>query len=214
MVVTAHWPTFSLTKQERKDVRRYLFLLSFLAIGVAYGKHISWSEGVLVLRDHQVLVGEVVIEPALNVVLFRAEGSSTFYATEKVDYVVFHDPIAGLNRMFLARQSSGPSHPSTELYEVVLRGPLSVLRKPKGSRVPALTDVNSFDYYIVSGESVELVKLSQFNRKVLPIIESHFSKTQLKEIVRAQKLNLGRMSDTIRLIQYYNDWSTSTASAK
>ena len=194
-------------------MRGYFLILLFAVAGTyANGKSVPWHDGVLVLKDHQVLVGEVVIEPAFDVILFRSEDHSSFCAIDKVDYVVYHDAVAGLNRKFLALQTENRARDAFQLYEVVIQGPLSVVRKPRGSYIPDLDDVNSFEYFVLNGEH-SLVRVSRFNKDVYPTIEAYFTKAQLKSFLHQRKLDPQRLPDALRLIQHYNDWRMASASA-
>lgn len=194
-------------------MRRSLILFLVLAGTTGQAKSITWHDGVLVLKNDKVLVGEVIIEPALNVVLFRSGDQSSYYPSPEINYVIYHDKDADLNRKFMSVATEQAGREINELYEVVLRGEISVIRKPRSANIPALADVGNFDYFVLE-DSNQVVKLSQFNKKVFPTIEASFSKQQLREFMHEKKLDPRRITDAIQLIQYYNDWAMVSASAE
>lgn len=86
------------------------------------------------------------------------------------------------------------------LYEVVLRGTLWVLRKPARHHSVPLYDDEYLYYLLVNSE---LVPLKKFGTTVYPQLNS-LSERQLSSYVRSKHFNPHRQADAIRIIQYFN----------
>jgi len=184
-------------------VRRYSFLLFLIITTSTYAESIKWHDGVLVLKNNDVLVGRLTIQPALNVILFQSEDQSAFYQLDKVDYVTYHDQEANLSRTFLSLSLAENGRTLNHLYEVVLRGRISVVRKPRSAYIPEVTDVGSFDYFVL--ENGRAIELTQFRKKVFPSMEASCNKSQLKSFMREKGLDPNDNKDALRLIEYFND---------
>jgi hypothetical protein len=157
-------------------------------------------------------VGDVTIQPALDVVLFRAGDCSSFYHVKDVDYVTYHDTEANLGRKFVALKFSHKGLLIPQLFEVVVSGKLSVVRKPASTYVPAVDDVRAFDYFIVKEGNV--VEITEFRKKIFPLIAASCSRACLKVFMREKQIDPGRNDDALRLIEYYNNGSIAHASVK
>lgn len=155
------------------------------------------------LKDNKVLVGRVTIQPALNVILFQSEDRSAFYQLDRVDYVTYHDQDANLSRKFLSLSLPANDRNSHHLYEVVLSGRISVIRKPRSAYIPEVTDVGSFDYFVM--ENGRAIELTQFRKKVFPAMEASCNKSQLKSFMREKGLDPNDNKDALRLIEYFNE---------
>lgn len=164
---------------------------------------VTWYEGVVVLKTNEVMVGEVFIQPSLNVVLFRSSGKTSFFPAGKISYVNFNDGKVNMPRKFIAQISKLNGREMANLYEVVLQGEMSVVRKPKGSVVHGaeMDDVRSFDYFILWNNN--LLKLSDFKRSIYPSMAEDSG--WLKNIAQKERLDPNHASDAIRLIHFYNE---------
>ena len=184
-------------------VKAYLSILCIVAAMAAEAGSIDWHEGVLVLKNKEVHVGQLTIQPALNVILLQSDHGSAYYHFDQVDYLTFYDEVNKLSRKFLSVSFGEEIKPNYQLCEVVVAGQISVIRKPISTYVPAVEDVGSYDYFTLENEHIE--RLTQFRRKVIPSMEASSSKERLKLFMRENGLDPNRNSDAIRLIEYYND---------
>lgn len=193
-------------------MKRLFFACFLLTCFHTHAESVNWRQGILVLKDQQVLVGNVIVQPALNVILFSTGTQSTFYHLDQVEYVTYHDPTAGLKRKFISLpgdQKKGDR--MFQLYEVVLMGRIAVIRKPiHTTYIPAVDDVGSFEYFVLENE--QLVQLTQFRKKIFPGMEASYSAGSLKLFMRRKRLDPNRNSDAIRLIEYYNDGTIASES--
>lgn len=179
-------------------------ILFFVFLSVAVqAKTIEWHNAVVVLNTNQVLVGEVVIQPGLDLILFKSGDTRTFYAANNINYININDGDVDTPRKFVSLPVDKHGRLTTNLYEVVLQGELSVLRKPRGGSLPEYNDAYSYDYFVK--KSSGLVKLSDFRKSIYPIIQGYYSEGQLTKFMNQENLNPWSPSDAIKLIEIYND---------
>lgn len=187
------------------SMRPALIFLFVIANFVAHSRStLQWYEAVIVLNDHEVLVGEVVIQPSFDIVLFKSGSERTYYPVSKINYINIHEEGVNVPRKFITHvdhREQGRSF--VHLYEVVLQGELTVLRKPNGKSLPEFDDVYAYDYFIKEDASV--IKLADFKRKIYPRIERYYSSKQLIHYLRKEKLDPGSPADAIKIIDMYND---------
>lgn len=181
----------------------FLALLVFTGTNAYSKSTLEWHEAVVVLNDSEVLVGEVVIEPSLDMVLFRSGELRTFYPAGEIKFMNIHDEGVKFPRKFISLLSEERGRSTSKLYEVVLQGELSVVRKPRGGSLPDMDDVYSYDYFVQRDASI--IKLSDFRKKIYPIIQQYYAEKQQIFSLDAEQLNPNSPSDAIKLIQIYND---------
>jgi hypothetical protein len=114
-----------------------------------------------------------------------------------------HDNDVRFPRKFLSLQQEEHGRLVNKLYEVVLQGELSVIRKPRGTSLPHTNDVHSYDYFIK--DNATIIRFSDFRKRILPVIESYYSPKPLMKFLNEEQINPSLPSDVIRLIDIYND---------
>ena len=180
---------------------RYFLIVSTILASLQASATIPvrWVEGVIVLKNREVKVGEMIIQPSLDMVFFRSEEGASFFPAGKVQYIRFRDEEKSIIRKFISVEAKTEAH----LYEVVTDGSLAVIRKPKGSTVPTITDPYGFDYFILMGS--EMIGFSGFKKGVFPVIEQFYGKDRLSDLMRKEELSFEYPSDIIRLVVFYNE---------
>lgn len=179
----------------------FLFILTSL---VANGRNsLQWNEAVVVLNDHEVLVGEVVIQPSFDIVLFKSGSERTYFPVSKISYINMREEGVNVPRKFVTQVDKENGRSVVRLYEVVLQGELSVLRKSNGKSLPNFEDAHSFDYFVKENTSV--VKLADFKKKIYPKIERYYSEKNLTQYLRREHLDPSSPADAIKLIDMYNE---------
>jgi hypothetical protein len=179
----------------------FLFLLTGFAANSR--SSLQWHEAVVVLNDHEVLVGEVVIQPSFDIVLFKAGSERTYYPVSKISYINMREDGINVPRKFVTHTERENGRSVVSLYEVVLQGEISVLRKPNGKTLPGFDDAFSFEYFTKHEASV--LKLASFKRKVYPRIERFYAEKGLSQYLRKEHLDPSSPADAIKLIGMYNE---------
>lgn len=177
-----------------------LFMISFTSIAK---DNLAWVQGLVVLKNKEVKVGELIIQPALNLVLFRNDKQVTYFLYDKVLYIRFHEAGEQLIRKFISYSTTDTEKGGVcTLYEVVTEGLITVIRKPKGAMLPHVADPYGYEYFTLHNNRIE--PLINFPTLILPEIESFFGKSQLKHILRKEKIDPRQPDGAIRLIDLFN----------
>jgi len=150
-----------------------------------------------------VLIGEVVIQPSFDIVLFKSGSERTYFPVSKISYINMREEGINVPRKFVTQVDRENGRSTVHLYEIVLQGELSVLRKPNGKSLPNFEDAHSFDYFVKENTSV--VKLADFKKKIYPKIERYYSEKQLTQYLRKERLDPSSPADAIILIDMYNE---------
>jgi hypothetical protein len=182
-------------------VKRYLFFCLLLLNAVSlFAREIVWHEGSVVLKTKEVLVGEVSIEPAYDLILHRVEGRVEVYPAHKIQSLHFYDEEANINRKFISLKQEGVFN-HHQLYEVVLWGAVNVYRKQKAWTGNSPSDADGFNYYVSYRD--HLNDIHKFRDRVYPyLLESAGS--LLSVFMDENNLNPNLSASAITIAQFYN----------
>ena len=181
-------------------------LLIFLAV---YNTHATnnpentWHEGSLVLSDKQVLKGEIVVQGAFDLVLFREEGENfTIFPAHKLKSVSLYDEHADINRKYVTRKVHSKGLFVYRMYEVVVHGEVEVLRRQiVKNHHGGLSDKYDFDYFVVAQHGI--VALNRFREDVYPWMMT-VCPAELKAYRKQNHLNPNLRADAIQMILFFN----------
>lgn len=178
-----------------------ILLLCLLLINFRlFSQQPAWHEGSVVLKTNDVLAGKISIEPLYHLILFETDDIRTVYPAHRLQAVYFYDKSSNINRRFVSLGDRDPVRQEYRLYEVVLQGEVTLLRKQKiKARYPS--DALDFDYFILYED--EIVSLRKFNRRVYPSLQTHVGRN-LEEYVVANHLRTTNDVNAIRIIEFYN----------
>lgn len=163
----------------------------------------GWYRGSVVLRNREVLVGEIQYTPAYDAVFIRNDGHVQAYNSNQIRSFYFFDAAEGVNRKFMSIDRTAEGKPSV-IMEVVIVGKVGVLRAvhcPMKNAMPAARD---YDYYILTNH--RLLALCRFRSKLYP---SLCASPGFRDSIRRKRLNPNENGDAIRIIAYYNSWTAS-----
>lgn len=180
-------------------MRRYFFILLFFAFG-SNAQSLNWHEGAIVLSSGKVITGNMSIEPMHDLVLLKSDGKSTVYPAHKIRSLYFYDRNANINRRFIVIYEKQAFISRSLLYEVVLQGAITVLRRQQSrSRHPS--DATDFIYYCKQDDG--LTSLHRFSRKICPQLLNGDDE-RLNSFIRKNHLFAASDANLIRIIEYYN----------
>jgi hypothetical protein len=158
-----------------------------------------WYTGAIVLQTQEVLTGILAVEPEHGIVLHRRGDQVNIYPAHRVQSLQFFDTKTNINRKYISlAQGVWKRH---HLYEVVVKGPVHVLRREKQNTSSVYSDADSFVYYIYTGS--ELVQLRAFRKQVYPALQQSGG-VQFSMFVLEENLNPNDAAHAIRMVQYYN----------
>lgn len=179
---------------------RYLFLLLMaLSSGVSGSPSLTWHDGVVVLSDQQILNGQVAIHKRENLILFRLGEKVTVYPAHKIQNVFYYDHNADINRKFVSIANHEHGYAEYQLFEIVLRGQVTVLRKERFHLNHE--DHEDFNYFTLYRD--EVLPIKQFRKKVYPHL-SDCDPIKSSAYEGKERLNLNSTKDAINLIKFYN----------
>jgi hypothetical protein len=161
----------------------------------------QWFTGNLILKSQTKLHGKISVRVDYNVVMFRQGDELIVYPAHKVESVSFYDKLLKQNRNFISMQEEIGAATHHQLYEVVLKGHVTVLRKQRVLWYTVHLDIPEQDYFVWNGD--EMISIYRFKRKVFPGLVKA-SNGRMKSYMREHKLNPNRAADMIEILTHYN----------
>jgi hypothetical protein len=159
----------------------------------------EWYTGAIVLQTQEVLTGAIGIEPEHGIVLHKQGDQVYIYPAHRVQSLHFFDSKANINRKYISLQHG--TWRRCHLYEVVVKGSVTIVRREKRNISPVYSDADSFIYYIYT--EGELVQLRSFRKQIYPAL-LQAGGVQFSMFVLEQHLNPNDDAHAIRMVQYYN----------
>ena len=119
-----------------------LISIFWLSSEASSRKDLTWHEGTVVFTNQTAASGELHLDMELGLLLVRQSGSIKTFPAFKVKHIEFFDEKSGKPRYFISLPyKTSRSNQGANLFEVVLRGDLIVLRKEQSgfaSKVEAI----------------------------------------------------------------------------
>lgn len=180
-----------------------LLLFCFLSFNsMVFARQTQWNEGVVVLKGAEVQQGDISVDVRFDLILFRRGDSVMVYPAHRIQSFYYYDASANINRRFISLQNQNNVFREYHLYEVVLRGDVSVLRKQKGEIVSNENpDRLNYNYFVKMADVI--TTLAEFRKKVYPELLK-VSHNSLLEFVHREHINPNHADDAIRIIKFYN----------
>jgi hypothetical protein len=180
-------------------VKKIFFCLLLVNTLTTKAQSLKWYDGSVVLTTGGVIIGKMVVEPALNVLLVQQNNVRTVYPAHKIKSLYYYDDSSDINRRYISLRDKSTLYNHYQLFEIVVQGEVDVLRKQETkSRNPS--DALDFTYYVSYRDDVMLLK--KFGKKVYPHLKS--SMETLDDFVSSNHLRQYDCSNSITIIEYYN----------
>ena len=148
-------------------------------------------------------MGEISIEANHDLILFRQGEKVTIYPAHRIQSFNFYDAQANINRKFLSLKNSHTVIRVHQLYEIVLLGDISVLRRQKKELFVQHTNSDKFDFDYYLRWNNQLVELASFRKMVYPELLKTF-RNEIISFVNEKDLNPGQPASAIQIIEFYN----------
>ena len=176
-----------------------LLVVIFQVPLLAAGK--DWFKGVVLLKDKKILRGEINVRPDCDVVLFRIGEIEMVYPAHKVVTLSFFDDDLEQKRTFISLLSKEGAAIAYELYEVIVDGEISILRKELSSWQSYYLEVEDFQYFALIDD--ELLDIKTFRRRVYKkLLKEHAP--EIDEYVREHNLSPYTFIDMVQVINEIN----------
>lgn len=192
----------------------------------------EWFDGVVVLKDDQVLIGQVKHNSQLNIVQVKDDEKMKTFSAYQVAKFSFNDTQLGFIRRFVSVPYEQESKNfSDAFFEVIIQGEIRLLRRAKAyvngdvaNESQEVYNVNgytinnfqyqhamSFDYFFqVDGQ---VVPSDKFKRMLLPDIRDSYNNA-VAQFIDDNHLNIHKIYDQVLIIRYYNKiYSSNTYAA-
>jgi hypothetical protein len=187
------------------------FVASLIMTHNLHAEEKEWFHGTLVLKSQTKIQGEISVRVDYDVVLLRLEGELMIYPAHKVQSVNVYDEELESNRNFISLQMEVGPATVHRLYEVVLDGQISILRKERILWYSVHLEIPEQDYFVWNEN--QMTSLYYFKKKNFPkLVKS--SNGDLKSYMRSKRLNPNRLNDMVEILDYYNKQKLNEGLAK
>jgi hypothetical protein len=177
------------------------FVTSLVMTHSLYAGEEEWFRGTLVLKSQTRLQGEISVRVDYDIVLFRIGEELMIYPAYKVQSADVYDENLKLNRNFISLQMEVGPATVHRIYEVLVEGPVSVLRKERILWYSIHLEIPEQDYFVWNEN--QMTSLYYFKKKNFPkLVKS--SNGDLKSFMRSHRLNPNRLDDMVEILTYYN----------
>lgn len=179
---------------------RFFVILILLCTRLVEAQPVRWFSGAIVLDSGKVLCGTMSVNQIHDMVLFQKAEKVDVYAAHKVQFVHFFDGKANVNRKFISVLQKQEASSKYLLYEIVLNGEMSVMRKASGPQIESDDEVHKFKYFILFRG--EIYPLNKFRSTLYPLLAK--SSESVVSYVKRNDLNINSPADIINVLKYCN----------
>jgi hypothetical protein len=172
----------------------------------------DWYQGSITLKNGKTLRGEIAIQYAYDVALFRIGSDVTVFPAFKVESFAFYDGSVDVQKEFISVQFTDGVTTTHRFFETVVAGEYSVLRRQDTAWYSMHLDILEYDYFVFSS-SGDFVPMEKFRRKVYPHLLEE-SNGNLKTYVHANRLSPSRLLDSILIVRHFNSLRDNATLAK
>ena len=199
-----------------------VLMLIFVSIIQGFSSPINqglWCSGQVVLKDQQVVKGEISYDLKFNAIQVRADGIVRTYTAENVAHFRLFDQIKHRDRRYVAIDHQlDEGYQRRTFFEVLTEGDLTVLRKTKYVRKPRVTEdfraphiylnaVCKHTYYGFSGS--RFFEIDNFKEQVLPLMNRY--EDLVSDYIKQCKLKLRKIHEQMRVVHLYNQLCSQQA---
>ncbi len=188
----------------------WLFLVSFLFNSNLLARDSDWFEGVIVLENHEVLLGELKIEAAYSLVQLKNSGSIRCIHAREIEQIKIHDTSINSVRTIISVRSENPEK-SSAFYELIVRGEVNLLASYNDYRQFAQSDItkqketpvlpDDMQFYYFDGKT--LISSRCFRKEVFPVLLK-LTKDHLEDFILQNRIQIDVPADQIRLLKQFN----------
>lgn len=178
--------------------------------------HTDWHSGIIILNDQSIISGDISYDYKYDLIMYRNEGKTQTFTSRQISSFSYYDAQKNILHKFITLvYTSRPYFEQRAFFEVILNGDISYLRKHNRFPTYDATEkqllhlttnrgknphVVCYDYFVYINQN--LIKASQFNKKVLPLM---LKKDQsLNNYIKKENLRTYDTGDQITLIRYFN----------
>ncbi|HNP95350.1 MAG TPA: hypothetical protein PKJ63_06965 [Cyclobacteriaceae bacterium] len=188
---------------------RYLLALGLtISVFAAQCKEPMWYEGVVVLESGELIKGNLSFPSFELVFAVTEQGERIALPANKIKLIRCYDPLLKANRRFDSFPVDEGYLQTRKLFEVVVKGTVSVLRRPV-NLYREISEIDHLDYnyyFVTASQSIKEFRdfasdgLSQMKIGVGDVITDY---------IRENHLRPNQMADIIMIVKFYNELSNT-----
>jgi hypothetical protein len=177
-------------------MRKLSFIVLFLLSLHVAAQNELWHGGAVVTIEDKVVTGEILFHPQFDLLVIRDNDITEVLPASRIKSFRFFDEAANINRKFASLAGTDYLF-KNKIYEIVLLGEISVLRRAKSTFAVTASDADGYQYYFQHEGKISSLK--KFRNILYP---------RMKELLvneeKQLRLNPNQMADAIRFIELYN----------
>lgn len=144
--------------------------------------------------------GDVYVHPSFEIIVLKLKDSTMVLPAHKVATCLYYNSETKINTKLISLTTRNSSRSVTELYEVVVKGTIDIIRRPKFANRES-RDPLDFEYYTHFNSGIH--SLISFRQSIFPEMLAN-QNDKLTTYMVANKLDPNDQADAFRIIQYYN----------
>lgn len=182
--------------------------LCFLLFAVTVTAQEIWNTGTVVLANGKVIQGETAVKLDCHAVLFRRGEEVMALPAHKILSVSFFDSFEESLRKYVSLQMAVGALTKYELFEVLVEGSVSILRREQIGWSSVNLDFIDFDYFVLHDN--HLLPLHKFRKDVYPDLAANES-LELRKFVKENRLSPNKLLDIVKIANHYNLQGSATS---
>ena len=181
-------------------------ILSSLLLAVSWviSAQPKMFDGVVVNHRQEVILAKVAVETAFDAVIFKSNSDTAICSilpAHRVNSFRYFDSVININRQFISLRHHG----AYRFFEIVIYGPVQVLRRLKRGVSPLkANEGHDYDFFCWFGS--ELIELKKFKSDVFPFLVQMHGQI-LEDFVRQNKLRLNDAGSIFSVVKKCNELS-------
>ncbi|MCA4896980.1 MAG: hypothetical protein ING84_18425 [Cytophagales bacterium] len=175
-----------------------------LAVSSVISAQPKMFDGVVVNHRQEVILAKVAVETAFDALIFKSNSDTavcSILPAHRVNSFRYFDSVGNINRQFISLRHHG----AYRFFEIVIYGPVQVLRRLKRGVSPLkANEGHDYDFFCWFGS--ELIELKKFKSDVFPFLVQMHGQI-LEDFVRQSKLRLHDAGSIFSIVKKCNELS-------
>lgn len=175
-----------------------------LAVSSVISAQPKMFDGVVVNHRQEVILAKVAVETAFDALIFKSNSDTavcSILPAHRVNSFRYFDSVGNINRQFISLRYHG----AYRFFEIVIYGPVQVLRRLKRGVSPLeANEGHDYDFFCWFGS--ELIELKKFKSDVFPFLVQMHGHI-LEDFVRQSKLRLHDAGSIFSIVKKCNELS-------
>lgn len=191
-------------------MRLLVALFMLVSFACSSQKRIDWYPGLAVLANGQHIQSKFSIDLKTNLILVKEKRRAHVLPPFKVKELRLFADSDSVVRQFISLPCDVCRYKNENfLYELMLDGPIRVVRRPDKETTIFISNMDNFNYYVSYEDA--FIPLRHFPKKIFGRIAEELG-PDMRTFVRKHRLDPGNNYHAVRIIQFYNSYQQAEAS--